>query len=137
MCRDRGVTGFSSVVDKCASVMETVSVVETLPATCTDILTLERLMIVCHFQEHCEYVLTKDCQHRDFQITVKNEHRHGNTLVTYVQSVAIKIPKVAIIKLLLNKVTVVNNVQLIENQLPFMIRVDETVIEIHEMRPMC
>ena len=76
-----------------------------------------------------ETVLSEDCQHENFQITVQNEHRHGNTLVKYVRSVAIKIPKVAIIKLLLNKVTIVNNVQLTENQLPFTIRVDGTVIE--------
>ena len=130
MCRDRGVTGFSSVVDECGVCYGNGSSCE--DATCyvygdPHYRTFDDSLY--HFQGHCEYVLTEDCQHEDFQITEQNEHRHGNKLVTYVRSVAIKIPKVAIIKLLLNKVTVVNNVQLTENQLPFTIGVDGTVIE--------
>ena len=130
-CRRLGVAQLGTVVDACGVCFGDGSSCSLPPASCQaygdpHYSTFDNAGH--HFQGQCEYILTMDCTHKDFTVHVRNEHRYGNSHVTYTRSVAIKVPGVAIIKLLPSKRTLVNNFEVM--RYPHVIGVDGSLIQV-------
>ena len=81
------------------------------------------------FEANCEYVLTKDCIHHDFTISIHIGDYERSGSVKSIKSLAIKVPGVATIILLESMQTLVNNVEIEKDKYPYVIGVDGTVID--------
>ena len=130
-CRRSGVEKLGTVVDQCGICFGDGSSCSKPPASCQasgdpHYTTFDGAGH--HFQGKCEYILARDCAHNDFEVHVRNEHRHGNNHVTYTRSVAIKVRGVAVIKLLPSRKTLVNNFEV--TRYPHVIGVDGSLIQV-------
>ena len=130
-CRRLGISGVGTILDECGVCFGDGSSCAKPPASCQALgdphySTFDKAGH--HFQGQCEYILAKDCSNNDFSVHVRNEHRHGNSRVTYTRSVAIKIPGVALIKLLPFKKTIVNSFEV--TKYPHVIGADGSLVKL-------
>ena len=79
-----------------------------------------------HFQGGCEYVLAKDCLWNDFEVHVQNEHRGGNSAVSWTKAVAIKIRDVGVVHLLAGRMATFNSTAI--ETFHYVVKKDGTII---------
>ena len=128
-CHDAGITDISTVIDQCGVCFGDGTSCFTDGATCQvsgdpHYRTFDNSGH--HFQGICEYVLAKDCLYNDFSVHVHNEHRGGNTAVSYTKAVAIKIPDVGTIRILAGQMATFNGTAIEKST--YVVKKDGTLI---------